>query len=138
MSLEVDEDQVRAAINISLTEADLSNDTIGLPIYSGAALLEVKRRDPSWASRTGDALMRLSNAANLITAALLLPALREVKSAKTAEGDAFEMFAPSLEGPLWDRAAEEIAIAIGEDPSSGDRPTMFTLARAGRPRRCFR
>ena len=139
MDLVFDEPQVRAAINIALTESELSDDTIGLPIYGGAAILEVKRRDPLWETRTGATLDHLSNAVNLITAALILPALREVKSAKTAEGDAFELFAPASEASLWDRAAEEISEAIGEDPSTGEQPTMFTLARAhpSSRRRCY-
>src|SRR5215510_10127369 len=74
----VDYGAVRAALDTSLDTTALPDATIALPIFLDAADLEIKRRDPAWASRTGDAATHLKNAAIYLTAALLAPAVPRV------------------------------------------------------------
>ena len=131
----VDPIVVRAAIDISLTEAELSDTIILLPIYRGAAVLEVQRRVSNAEDLAGEAQQRLRNALNLTTAALIVKAMPQIKRARTAEGDEFERVVEAApDERLWQRAAEEISAIVGEDADTATQPTMFSLARGYRGR----
>ncbi len=62
---------VRAALDVDLDETGLPNKTIALDIFSGAAQREVRRRVDDAENKTGDDLLRVSEAAVLLTAARL-------------------------------------------------------------------
>jgi len=121
---------IRAAIDVSLTARVLPDSVIGLPIYVDAAEAEVLARDPLAESRTGAALQHVTNAAVLLTAALLAPAL----PGYTAED--FSEYSYQRKTDWATRAAElrkraeaELAAVLEpENPTTASKPTMFTTA----------
>jgi hypothetical protein len=127
---------IRAAIDVTLDSEALPDAVIALPIYLDAADLEVKTRDPLWASRTGDALIQLTNAAIYLTAARLAPALPRLL------GEDFGDYAYKLQGVDWDAralalraladAALDSFLDVGDLIST--RPTRFTAATGRRGR----
>ena len=133
-------DAIRAAIDISLNRDSLPDDVIALPIYLSAADLEVKRRDPLWASRTGDSLISLTNAAIYLTAARIAPAMPRLLSQKIAAGG--DDFTLQFQAIDWAARAQALR-QQGEDAldsliDPGDvistRPTRFTVASGRRGR----
>lgn len=69
---------IRAVIDTSLDSTALPDATIEALPFLPRADLEIKRRDASWASRSGEALMHLKIAAVYLTASYLvagIPAL---------------------------------------------------------------
>lgn len=90
---------VRAAIDLSLDTTTLPDSVIALSIYLDAADLEVKTRDPAWASRTGDALTHLTNAAIYLTAARLAVAIPRVS------GEDFGDYAIKIQAVDWEARA---------------------------------
>ena len=121
---------IRAAIDVSLTARVLPDSVIGLPIYVDAAEAEVLARDPLAATRTGGELQHIQNAAVLLTAALLAPAL----PGYTAED--FSEYSYQRKTDWATRAAElrkraeaELAAVLEpENPTTASKPTMFTTA----------
>lgn len=121
---------VRAALDVSLTVLVLPDATIALSIYHGAAEAEILARDPLAATRTGDELQHIQNAAVLLTAALLAPAL----PGYTAED--FSEYSYQRKTDWATRAAElrkraeaELAAVLEpENPTTASKPTMFTTA----------
>lgn len=121
---------IRAAIDVSLTARVLPDSVIGLPIYVDAAEAEILTRDPLAESRTGAALQHVTNAAVLLTAALLAPAL----PGYTAED--FSEYSYQRKTDWATRAAElrkraeaELAAVLEpENPTTASKPTMFTTA----------
>lgn len=69
---------VRSALDLRLNATILPDSIIALPPFHPAAELEVLRRDPSAASRTGDDLTRVKLATIYLTAALLAPSVPRV------------------------------------------------------------
>ncbi len=131
----LDKNAVRAAIRVNMTSAELGDDIIGLPIFSGAAILEVKNRVPGAEDLTGDPLLHVTNAINLLTAAFIVDSLPQIKRSKTAEGDEIELFGLATSASfLRERAGEEIAIVVEAPASVAGQPVMFTLARGYRGR----
>jgi hypothetical protein len=127
---------VRAAIDITLGASDLPDSVIALPINLNAADLELKARDPNWASRTGDALISLTNAAIYLTAARLAPAMPQLLS------ETFGDYRYQLQAVDWAaraaalRALAEAALDMVLDPgdATSDRPTRFAVASGRRGR----
>lgn len=129
---------IRAAIDLSLdsTSKSLPDATIALPIYLDAADLELKTRDPLWATRTGDALVQLKNAAIYLTASRIAPTIPRLV------GEDFGNYAYKLQSVDWEaraaalRALAEEALNAILDPgdATSDRPTFFATARGYRGR----
>ena len=127
---------IRAAIDVSLDSASLPDDVIELPIYVHAADLELKTRDPLWATRTGDSLLQLQIAAVYLTAARLAGAIPQIA------GEDFAEYSYKLQAIDWGaRAAELRALAsaaldavldVGDVVS--DRPSFFGVASSRRGR----
>lgn len=131
---------IRAAIDVALDSESLPDSVIALAIYLGAADLEVKTLDPLWATRTGDALIQLTNAAIYLTAARLAPALPRLLSARYDSGSDSEVrqfqardwdaWAAQLRN--WAQAALDTYLDVGDRIST--RPTRFTAATGRRGR----
>lgn len=127
---------IRAALDLSLDSESLPDRVIELPIYLAAADLEVKTRDPDWATRTGDALIHLTNAAIYLTAARIAPAVPRL------QGETFGDYRYQLQSVDWEAraaaldsmadAALDTILDVGDMVS--DRPTRFALARGRRGR----
>lgn len=121
---------VRAAIDISLDSTLLPDATISLPIYLDAADLDVKRRDPEWATRTGDALTHLTNAAIYLTAARLVPALPDL-TRETFTDHEYVRQARNIEQMVADLEAKAADELEALDPTTVvEMPTMFVTAPA--------
>lgn len=124
---------VRAAIDVGLDTAKLPDQVIALPIYAGAADLDVLARDPDAESRTEVAQQHVLNAAVYFCAARLIGALHQQIRESSAEGYGWQVTA-------WDpavRAAELRTMALAEidiviDPPPADpvviAPPFFVLA----------
>lgn len=128
---------IRGAIDTSLDSAVLPDATIELPIYLADADLEVKARDPQWASRTGDALARLKTAAICFTAARILPALPQIKSEQHGGEYQYqrqEVKVAERVAELRARADEALSAILEPDDATPSRPTMFVLGRGRRGR----
>lgn len=128
---------IRAAIDLALDSESLPDATIALPIFLDAADLVLKARDPQWATRTGDALTHLTNAAIYLTAARIAPAMVRLLGETYSSGYRYQLAAVD-----WDaRAAALNAAADGAldavldvGNATSDRPTRFALASGRRGR----
>lgn len=123
-------DLVRAALDTSLTADALPNTTIILDVYLGAAEREVKARDTSWASRTGDEATALKTAVAYLTAARLAPALPQIVDAKDGQLSRRlqERDMMALAATLRGYADSELQTLVVDDV----RPTMFARAAGSR------
>ena len=127
---------VRAALDTSLDSTTLPDATIAFPIFLDAADLEIKRRDPLWASRSGDAATHLKNAAIYLTAALIAPAVRQVIEETLSAND----YRYRLQPIDWAARAAELRALVEQElnayletsTTTPDRPTMFTVAHGTR------
>ncbi|MEW6210148.1 MAG: hypothetical protein AB1631_17410 [Acidobacteriota bacterium] len=136
LSAHIDPVQVRAALDLSLTESDLPDATIQLPLFTGPAVAEVRRRDPQAESREGEELEHIKNALNLLVAAGLALSFPQITRQQSAEGDAYQrnvVSATDLAADLRQRADEELNEVIGADTTS-TMPTFFGLATGRRGR----
>jgi|GEM_PF-5253374 len=120
---------IRAAIDIGLTDDILPDAVIALDVYVGAAERDVVSRDPFAETRTGAARVRVQAATVLFTAALLAPAIPQFTSEKLADysynRQTFDWH--KLAAELRSRAVAEINQVIGATGQTVyDRPTMFT------------
>lgn len=131
---------IRAALDLSLDAEGLPDAAISLPLFQGMAEAEVLRRDPDAASRTGDELQHVRNAAVLLTAGRIAPRLPQVLRERFAGGDYeyqmqprdWEALATSLRA---DAEAELSAyLAAAQAPEAAMPPTVFGKACV-RPRR---
>jgi hypothetical protein len=124
IDLTVDCPSIRALIDISLGEAQLPGSIIGLDDYKGAAEREIARQ-----TSATDAHAKL--AARLVCAALLVPVVPKIHS-ESLPGASYTREVTdwaALIGNLYDRAAREIALANGEDPTkeiASAMPIIFT------------
>lgn len=127
---------VRAALDVSLDATTLPDATIGLAIYAGAAAVDVKRRDPAWATRTGDALQRLENAQVLFTAALLAPAVPAIEREQMQDYSytRSKVDWTARAATLIERANEELAAVVTPTATTPGRPAFFSVAHGGRGR----
>ena len=127
---------IRAAIDLSLDSTALPDDVIALPIYLLAADLEVKARDPLWATRADDELALLTNAAIYLTAARIAPAIPRL------QGETFGDYRYQLQAVDWEaraawlrnQAAEALDTYLAVGDTTIDRPTRFAVARGCRGR----
>lgn len=131
---------IRAAIALSLSSSVLPDSAIALPIFLDAADLDLKARDPLWASRTGDSLVQLTNAAIYLTAARIAPAMPRLISEKISTGG--DDFARQWQAIDWEARAAALLHLAEEaldtilDPMDqiSTRPTRFVTATGRRGR----
>lgn len=127
---------VRAALDTELDETSLADKTIALDIYQGAADREVKGRDPAWATRTGESLLRLRAAAVYLTAARLAPAVVRVISMNVQSRDlsySRPVFDPAEKAAeLRALAEQELSAVLTPEEDTSGKPIMFSLASARR------
>lgn len=127
--------QIRSAIDVSLTSDDLTDDTIAASIYLAAADVEIKRRDPLWSTRSGDELAALTLAAVYLTAALIAPAVPQIKSERYPEGYSYDRTIDYRQRAEDLRAAAEQqlgAVLAPSDPASLAMPSFFAVASGTR------
>lgn len=128
-------DMVRSLIDLSLTEDNLPDDVIAQPIYHGAAENYIAEKDPLYATRTGAERLHLFNAAVLLTAAYIFPAVpflvREDFGDYSATMWREKGFIASRIAELRSRANSEINAVIVPGTLFG-YPQMFTVGKGGR------
>lgn len=129
-------EMVRAALGIEVDDYILTDDLIALPIYQGAAETEILRRDPQALSRTGTAAEHIINAAVYLTAALIAPAMTQMK--RESFGDysyAATVDWGDREKELRARFEREMAAVLNPDQiATTNRPVIFAAAKAYRGR----
>lgn len=125
-----DYDLVRGAIDTSLTSAALSDDTIRLGVYLGAAEREAKSRVADWATRVGDELAALKSATANLVAARIAPAVPQIVQAKDdgLSRSLAERDMVALAAYLRGLADTELQTLV----SGSVRPTMFAAAAGSR------
>ena len=129
---------VRGALDTELTENELPDSTIGLPIYRFAAEQDVLERDPQAESRTGDELQQVKVAAVYFCAARLAPAVVRLTSLNVTTRDISYQkatFDPASKSSELRQYAEEALATVlePENPTPG-RPTILTVASGDRGR----
>lgn len=129
---------IRAALDVGLNEAQLTNATIGQDIFVGAAESELLRRVPDAASKVGEDLKRVKRALVYLTAALLAHSVVRVTSMSIQTRDlsySKQTFDPDEKAAeLRGRAEVEIAALVSPNTTTPEMPRMFTLAGAYRER----
>jgi len=124
---------IRAALDISLTSAELPDLIIGLDMYVGAAQRAIRARDPIAESRTGDDLARVRLAAMLWCAALLVPALPQIASETHGDDTYRRQTSDPLAVALELRGRAEAELAAVLNAGTGSRtPRPFAYTRAAR------
>lgn len=128
-----DYNQIRWALDTTLTAEQLTNEVIAMPIYQGLAEIEVKERDTGWASRTGDDLTKLRAAAIFLTASKIAPSLPQILRGKIDGIDYQRVItnAASRAAQLRQEADDLLAEILGEGTA---QPFTFGYARGGRAR----
>lgn len=131
--------EVRAALDVSLSEAELPDAIIGQRIYVDAAIAEVvDRYEDALTETDADKLERLRRAVVYLTAARLAPAVVRITALTVTRGDVSfsrQTFDPEKRAAeLRGLADLELAEIIEPAATSPGRPTMFTKARGGRAR----
>lgn len=122
---------IRAALDINLDATLLPDATIALAPFVGAAELEIARRDPNAATRTGDEATHIKLAAILLAAAYLAPSVPRLVSSSMS-GVSF-----SMQQATWDQIAQRLhaeadrhlAVVLAESFAG---PTHFALATGTR------
>lgn len=121
--------EIRAAIDVSLTKARLSDDIICMPIYAGAAEQDVLNIVPDALSKTGDDLIKIERAAVFFCAARLVHSVVQLTSVAISVRDM------NYSRPAYDpdeRKAALVAMANSEllsiiepNETTHSMPTMF-------------
>jgi siderophore synthetase component len=128
---------VRAALDISLTEAVLPDSVIELDVYLGAAEREVRAAVPDAESQVGENLERCRAAAILICAANLAPAIPRLQSERLADYtyQAQSVDWAKLAAALKERAKNELMAVTTTDTAeqaSQFRHPVFGVAKGRR------
>lgn len=129
--------EIRAALDVSLSEAELPNAVIGRSIYVGAAMDEVIARYPTAESETDPKkIARLKRAAVLLAAARLAPAIVRITSLAITQGDrnwSRQTFDPEQRAAeLRAMAEQELSALLEPGTTAPTRPPMFALASGRR------
>lgn len=133
-----DNGAIRAAIDLKLRPADISDDIIKLDIYAGAADQDVLDLDPDAEGRSGTPAEweRIKRAAIYFCAARLCPAVVRLTSVNIQVRDmsySRQAFDPEKRAAeLRQMATEEIAAILTPSEVTPNRPTMFTVASGTR------
>ena len=124
---------IRAAIDTSLDTTSLPDATIALDIYAGAAMRLVLARDPAAATRTGDALARVTAAAVYYTAARLILALPQITREAYPEQSyqRQDVNVSERAAYLTSLADAELDAVLGDAATAG-MPTMFAAGHGRR------
>ncbi len=130
---------IRAALDTSLDTTVLPDSIIALPIYVGAAELEVVARDPDAASRTGDAATHIKNACVYLAAARLVGAVPQISGETTVGKHTYTRKLQDIDAQVANlRAMAESELAAAVDstvsPASPEVPTFFGRACGRRGR----
>lgn len=127
---------VRAAIDLTLSAAVLSDAIIALDLFAPSAVREVLAIDPTAESRTGAELLHAQAAAAYFAAARLIVALpvvtREAGLGYTRETRTVDPAARAAE--LRGLASAELDAYLETTPATADMPSMFTVAHGHRGR----
>lgn len=132
-----DYDEVRAALDVSLSKAELPDSVIAQRIYEGAALAELIDRYPDAETETDeDIIERLRRALVFLIAARLAPAVVRITAITITRGDvnfSRQTFDPKERAEELRALADlELAEILEPSATSYARPTMFTKATGGR------
>lgn len=125
-----DYESVRQAIDTTLDDVSLPDDTIALSIFQGRAELECMEQDPAWNTRTGAALQHLRNAAILFTAAYIVTSLSRNDSEVFGQRYQFKrtlLSASVLASSLQAQAQSEMDAILLTADVVAERPTFFAL-----------
>lgn len=123
---------IRAALDVGLDDEALPDSIIELPIYSGAAELEILRRIPDLYTRNGIERRKCVNAMILLTAAYLAPAVPQITSetlgdvSRNYQAIDWLKFAAELRGRADSMMVE---LTIGKSTAI---PSLFSLASGRR------
>lgn len=126
-------ENVRYLLGVDLTDEQVSDGVVWSPVYGGRAVLEVQRRDPAYADRTGDEQTRLNNAADHLTAAYLARKVPNLTGEHQGTAGGYTREAVDVDklvGELLAVASAEIELVVGEEASAV--PTFFALASGTR------
>lgn len=122
--------EIRAAIDVSLTKSQPSDDVIGMSIYHAAAENDVLALDPSAESRTGEAAARARRAAIYFCAARLCPAVVRITSLSVNTRDVSyqrKSFDPDERAnELRQMAEQELAQVVQESVSTKVSASNYT------------
>lgn len=129
-------DEVRAAIDVSLTSAQVPDSIIGMSVYQGLAERDVIRSYPNAVADMSDTDLapHIMRATIFLTASYLAPQIPYVLKENfgnysyTRKDADLIALADSLRG----LAENELAILNNEDLDYSPVPVMFTLAKATR------
>ena len=136
--IQTDYPAIRAAIDVSLGESDLTNSIISQTIYKDAAEQDVLDIDASAESRTGENANRVKRAAIYFCAARLCPAVVRITSLSTKVGDmsySKQTFDPTKRAKeLREMAEDELAEVLTPAEETPNRPTFMTVASGTRGR----
>lgn len=130
---------VRAAIDITLTQKQLPDAIISLPIFQGMAEAEVLRVYPAAQTATDPTIVAtVKNATVLITAALLVPSVpmltRETFGNYQYQRARVDL--ATLAATIRARADDMLGILVDPTGDTLNMPTMFTKASASEPTTC--
>ena len=123
---------IRAALDVGLDDEALPDSIIELPIYSGAAELEILRRVPDLYTKSGVDKRKCINAMILLTAAYLAPAMPQITSETLGD------VSRSYQSIDWLKFAAELrgrADGTIVELTTGARaaiPTLFSVASGRR------
>ncbi len=125
---------IRAALDTSLTDKLLPDDTIAMDIYAPAADQDVLDRDPDAETRTGTEAERVQRAAVYFCAARLAPAVIRITSLSVQTRDISyqrPQFEPEERAEALRALAEaELAAVLTPSTPAATRPTLFGRATA--------
>ena len=133
---------VRAAVDVSLTTANLPDATIALDIYAGAAVRDVTDRYPGAAAVTTPASTQLKITAAAVyfcAARLAIPLAGVIVSSLSVSTRDQGFSRPPYNGEkrredLLALAEDELADILEPAEETPNRPTMFTVASGTRGR----
>lgn len=130
--------EVRSAIDVDLSESDLSDTIINQGIYRGRADSRVIELVPTAESMTGTNGEHVRRAAIFFCASYLVPAVVRLTSVSTQTRDSSyqrNLYDPEkLKASLEAAAAAEIAEVNEPSEEAPNRPTMFARATGTRGR----
>lgn len=130
--------EVRAAVDVALSDKRAPDAVLGLSIYVPAGCADVLTRDPLAEARTGPAAEAIHRAAVYFSAARLALGLREISSETFGDVrvDLDTVAAGERAAALTELGQQAVADAIALDgevvASTGPGFAAFGLARAGR------
>jgi hypothetical protein len=129
--------EVRAALHVNLSPDLLPNSVIAMDIHHANAEAQVIARDPQAESRVGEQAVHLRRAAIFLLGALLAPSV-EMMSSESIPGGGYRYQRPEVDWAtkaqlLRQRADEELSAVLEPGDRTGNRASLFTVARRRHP-----